>query len=143
MAEATTFQFASTAFTMTVNGFPDAAAVGVPVFPVVVAGAASSPGSRSWSWLTAPGATVNAALVPVIAATAEFFAVIKTPPAAFINVRFDIVIVPLTKFPVVVGVPAAKTEFVTLNAAVPVNDVSVLLVASCAVILMASDVPAT
>ncbi|MEK7229623.1 MAG: hypothetical protein AAB154_06235, partial [Candidatus Binatota bacterium] len=43
--ELTTFQFASTAFTVTLNAVPALWAVGVPVFPEAVPGAAVSPGT--------------------------------------------------------------------------------------------------
>jgi hypothetical protein len=43
----TVFQLASTALTVTLNGVPEVCAVGVPVLPVAVPGAAVSPGRRS------------------------------------------------------------------------------------------------
>src|SRR6059036_2119805 len=49
--ELTTFQFASTAFTVTVNATPAVRAVGVPVFPLTVPGAAVSPGTSSCSFV--------------------------------------------------------------------------------------------
>ena len=61
--ELTRFQFASTAFTVTVNAVPAVRAVGVPVLPVAVPGAAVSPGSRICSFVNAPGFTVVAGLV--------------------------------------------------------------------------------
>src|SRR4051794_128729 len=61
--ELTGFQFASTALTTTpLNDVPAVWAVGVPVFPVGVPGAADSPGSRIWSFANAPALTLNAAL---------------------------------------------------------------------------------
>src|SRR3989442_89811 len=48
-AEVTTYQFASTAFTVTVNAVP-AVTFGVPVFPLAVPGAAVSPGIKSGSF---------------------------------------------------------------------------------------------
>ena len=53
----TRFQFASTALTVTLNAAPAVRAVGVPVLPVAVPGAAVSPGARSWSLVKAPGLT--------------------------------------------------------------------------------------
>ena len=47
--ELTRFQFASTALTVTLNAPPAVCAVGVPVLPVAVPGAAVSPGRRIWS----------------------------------------------------------------------------------------------
>ena len=61
--ELTRFQFASTAFTVTLNAVPAVRAVGVPVLPVAVPGAAVSPGSRICSFVNAPGFTVVAGLV--------------------------------------------------------------------------------
>ena len=49
--ELTTFQFASTAFTVTVNATPAVWAVGVPVFPLGVPAAAVSPGTKSCSFV--------------------------------------------------------------------------------------------
>src|SRR5437867_267213 len=49
--ELMTFQFASTAFTVTVNATPAVRAVGVPVFPLTVPGAAVSPGTSSCSFV--------------------------------------------------------------------------------------------
>ena len=45
----TTFQFASTALTVTLNAVPAVWAVTVPVLPLAVPGAAVSPGASSWS----------------------------------------------------------------------------------------------
>src|SRR5438093_1116243 len=65
-AVVTLFQFASTAFTVTVNDDPADRALGLPVLPLplldvpgaplVVHGAAVSPGTRSWSFVNAPAA---------------------------------------------------------------------------------------
>ena len=63
VTELTTFQFASTAFTVTLNAVPAARDVGVPVLPAVEPGAAVSPGSRICSFVNAPGLTVVAGLV--------------------------------------------------------------------------------
>ena len=53
----TTFQFASTALTVTLNAAPAVRAVGVPVLPLAVPGAAVSPGASSWSLVKAAGLT--------------------------------------------------------------------------------------
>jgi len=50
-----TFQFASTALTVTVKTVPAVCAAGVPVLPVVVPGAAVSPGSRICSFVATGG----------------------------------------------------------------------------------------
>src|SRR5206468_3998931 len=59
----TRFQLASTALTVTVNAVPAAWAVGVPVLPVAVPGAAVSPGTNNWSFTKAPALTVTLALM--------------------------------------------------------------------------------
>ena len=46
VTEEITFQFASTALTVTLNAVPAVRAVGVPVFPVTEPGSAVSPGIR-------------------------------------------------------------------------------------------------
>ena len=63
VTELTRFQFASTAFTVTVNAVPAVRAVGVPVLPVAVPGAAVSPGISICSFVNAPAVTVVAGLV--------------------------------------------------------------------------------
>src|ERR1043165_3822863 len=57
------FQFASTALTVTLNAAPAIWAEGVPVFPVAVPGAASSPGASNCSFTNAPELTVMEELV--------------------------------------------------------------------------------
>ena len=47
LAVLTTFQFASTALTVALNAVPAVRAVGLPVLPLAVPGAAVSPGRRS------------------------------------------------------------------------------------------------
>ena len=54
----TTFQKASTAFTVTVNELTVVCPVGVPVFPLPVPGAAVSPGNSICNLANAPGLTV-------------------------------------------------------------------------------------
>src|SRR2546426_903180 len=64
--ELTTFQAASTAFTVTVNGVPAVWAFALPVLPLpllAVPGAAVSPGTRSCSFTNAPAFTVIGELV--------------------------------------------------------------------------------
>src|SRR5207245_1462925 len=58
-----TFQLASTALTVTVKDVPAVWAMGVPVLPVGVPGAAVSPGIRSWSLANAAAMTVIGELV--------------------------------------------------------------------------------
>src|SRR5262249_50673047 len=47
VTDETTFQFASTPFTVTLNALPAVCAAGVPVLPLAVPGAAVSPGVKS------------------------------------------------------------------------------------------------
>ena len=54
----TTFQLASTALTVTLKDVPAVRAVGVPVLPELVPGAAVSPGMSSWSLVRAPAVVV-------------------------------------------------------------------------------------
>src|SRR5436190_17874880 len=61
--ELTTFQFSSTALTVTLKALTAVRGVGEPVLPVAVAGAAVSPGTSSCSFTNAPGLTVMAELV--------------------------------------------------------------------------------
>src|SRR6266849_4859464 len=57
------FQFASTALTVTLNAVPAVWAVGVPVLPLAVPGAAVSPGAMTWSCANAPAFSAIAGLV--------------------------------------------------------------------------------
>src|ERR1044071_1922530 len=59
----TTFQFASTALTITLKAVPAVCAVGVPVLPDVVPGAAVSPGTSNSSFTNAPALIVIEELV--------------------------------------------------------------------------------
>ena len=61
----TEFQFASTEFTVTVNGVPAIWEAGLPVFPLEVPGAALSPGAKIWSLAKLPAETVMPGLVEV------------------------------------------------------------------------------
>ena len=80
----TIFQFASTAFAVTVKALPALCAVGVPVFPLAVPGAEVSPGTRSWSLVNAPALTVIGELVLMaIAECVVFEAVTVAVPAVF------------------------------------------------------------
>src|SRR5882672_10693061 len=63
MTVGTTFQFASTAFTVTLKAVPAVCALGVPVLPVLVPGAAVSPRSRICSFVKLDALTGIVALV--------------------------------------------------------------------------------
>src|SRR5437763_494869 len=80
----TRFQLASTALTVAVNGVPAVWAMGVPVLPVAVPGAAVSPGSSSWSFAKAPVLTVKEGLVlAVLVPSVVSVLVIVAVPAVF------------------------------------------------------------
>src|ERR1051325_9809929 len=71
----TTFQFASTALTVMVNAVPAVCAVGVPVLPVGVPGAAISPGTNTCNFVNPPALTgieglMFAVLVPSLTSVA-------------------------------------------------------------------------
>src|SRR2546425_3642553 len=59
----TRFQFASTELTVTLKALPAVWAVGVPVLPVAVPGAAVSPGTSTCNFTNAPVFTVTEGLV--------------------------------------------------------------------------------
>ena len=61
----TTFQFASTALTVTLKAVPAVCARGVPVLPVLVPGAVVSPGDRICSLVKPAALTGIAVLVPL------------------------------------------------------------------------------
>ena len=78
------FQFASTALTVTLNPPPAVAAVGSPVFPVALPGAAASPGTSSCSFATAPVVTEMPGLTfAAVAGVVTSLAVIVREPAVF------------------------------------------------------------
>src|SRR5712691_6027368 len=82
--ELATFQFASTAFTVTVNAVPAVCAVGVPVFPLPVPAAAVSPGTKSCSFASVPTFTVIDGLVfAVLLPSVISVAVTVAVPAVF------------------------------------------------------------
>src|SRR5436190_18117497 len=81
-APETKFQLASTALTIRLKAAPAVSVLGVPTFPLVVPGAAVSPGAKIWSLAKAPGLTVIAGLVlPVIPVCVESDAVRVALPA--------------------------------------------------------------
>src|SRR5438477_286138 len=92
----TRFQLASTALTVTVKGVPALWAVGVPVLPVPVPGAAVSPGARSCTFVNAPAFTVIEGLVlAVLVPSVMSLAVTVRLPVVF-SVTLK-VFVPVTK----------------------------------------------
>ena len=64
--EATGFQFASTALTVTVNAVPAVNADGMPVLPDAVPGAAASPGISNCNFVKGPALTVKVELISLV-----------------------------------------------------------------------------
>src|SRR5438105_563664 len=86
----TKFQLASTALTVTVKGVPAVWAVGVPVLPLPVPGAAVSPGTSSCNFTSAPAFTgiaglVLAVLVPSVLSVA---AIVRPPAVLSVTLKF-------------------------------------------------------
>ena len=80
----TGFQLASTALTVTVKLPPAVCALGVPVLPLAVPGAAVSPGRRTWSFAKPPALIVVDGLVfGLFAPSVESVAVNVAVPAVF------------------------------------------------------------
>src|SRR5437773_2618158 len=92
----TGFQLASTALTVTLNGVPEVCAVGVPVLPVAVPGAAVSPGTSTCSFAKAPALTVMDGLVLALLLPSVTSVAVKVSEAAVLNVTLR-VRVPETK----------------------------------------------
>src|SRR6266478_6551766 len=86
----TVFQFASTALTTTLNGVLAAWVMGVPVLPVLVPGAAVSPGTRICSLVKGPELAVMAELVfAVLVPSVTLFAVtVQLPAVLKVTVKF-------------------------------------------------------
>lgn len=87
VADDTTFQFASTAFTVTDTDDPAVTAVGEPDLPVAVPGSAVSPGSSTCNFDAEPAVTLNVPEAPLFPATRLEVpvpvAVSDTPDSAF------------------------------------------------------------
>jgi len=139
VADDTTFQFASTALTVTVTADPAVAALGDPVLPVDVPGAAVSPGRSAWSLVTVPELMVNAAESPVALPPVSVAVTVCDEPAR-ISVTACEARTPELKADVV-PLPAENSD-VEVMSTVPANDVTVRLPESCAVTFTLNDVPA-
>src|SRR6185503_5937063 len=111
----TRFQFASTDLTVTLKAVPAPRAVGVPILPVAVPGAAVSPGTSSCSFTKVPAFTVTFALVLDVSAAAASVAVIVLVPAV-LKVKLDRVPVPATndRCPTVPPLSSAITAAVSV-----------------------------
>lgn len=136
----TTFQLASTAFTVALTLVPAVTAVGVPVLPDAVPGAAVSPGSKTCSFVAEPAPTVNPAEAPVSDPPDVRVAVNVWPSPARVNVTECDAITPAVNA-AVVPPPAPKSD-VDVKSTVPVKFNTVRFPESCAVTLIANGVPA-
>ena len=84
VTELTRFQLASTALTVTLKAVPAVCAIGVPVLPLIVPGAAVSPGTSSCSLANPAALTVIDGLVfAVLVASVTSVAVTVALPAVF------------------------------------------------------------
>src|SRR5437762_1138463 len=107
----TKFQFASTALTVTLKAAPAVCAVGVPVLPVTVPGAAVSPGTNNCNFTKAPVLTVMEGLVlGVLEPSVLSVAVTVAVPAVF-NVTLK-VCVPALKAALAGNVALASLEVI-------------------------------
>src|SRR5437773_1023917 len=88
----TGFQLASTALTVTLNGVPEVCAVGVPVLPVAVPGAAVSPGRRICSLANAPAVAMMAALVLAVLLPSVMSGVVMVRLPAFVKVTLNVLV---------------------------------------------------
>jgi hypothetical protein len=87
VTDETRFQFASTAFTVTVVALPAVCAVGVPVLPVALPGSAVSPGSSTCSFVAVPAFTVTDADVPAVRGDPFWSVAVTVHEPAVLNVR--------------------------------------------------------
>src|SRR5436309_13643656 len=84
VTELTRFQFASTALTVTLKAVPAVRAVGVPLLPLTLPGAAASPGTKNCNLVNAVALTEIAGLVLAVLLTSlRSVAVTVELPAAF------------------------------------------------------------
>src|SRR5438034_1187403 len=111
----TVFQKLSTALTVMLKAAPALCAVGVPVLPVAVPGAAISPGTNSWSFAKAAGLT---AMLPEVAAVRPVAVKLRLMVVARLWDRFANVATPLTavavKVPCRVPLPALRATVTTV-----------------------------
>jgi hypothetical protein len=139
VADDTKFQFASTAFTVALKEVPAVCAVGVPVLPEEVPGAAVSPGSSTCSFDATAALIVKAADVPVSVLPVLVAVTVCDEPARISVSEVD------ARTPAVnadvVPLPALNSE-VDVRSTVPVKLSTVRLPESCAVTMTLKEVPA-
>ena len=117
----TTFQFTSTAFTVTLNELPATCAVGVPVFPLKVPGAAVSPGINTCSLLARPAPTVISGLVLAVLVLSVILLAVRVLNPEVFRVTLNVPVPPLkaasdgnvalTSFEVILTVLVEETTF--------------------------------
>src|SRR3989440_514416 len=90
----TRFQLASTALTVTVNAPAAVWAVGVPVFPVAVPGAAVSPGTNNCNFTSAPALTGIAGLVLAVLVPSVLSVAVNVPLPAVLSVTLKLWVPP-------------------------------------------------
>src|SRR5262249_56587463 len=83
----TKFQFASTAFTVTLNAAPAVCAVGVPALPVAVPGAAVSPGASASNLANAPAFTVTVELPGTLFVVTSEAVTVTLPAVLFVMLK--------------------------------------------------------
>ena len=145
VTELTGFHSASTALTVTITSAPANCAVGVPVLPVALPGAAVSPSTSNCSFENAPTLTVTLALVPAV--NPEAVAVMVGVPAV-LKVRLDNVRVPDTSVmlpvvpPLSSAIVALLSVLVRVTFAVELLTVFQLASTALTMMLLAMAVPA-
>src|SRR5206468_4074799 len=111
----TTFQKLSTALTVMLKAVPAVRAVGAPVLPVAVPGAAISPGTNSWSFAKAAGLTT---MLPEVAPLRPLAVKLRFMVVVRLWDRFANVATPLTaeaiKVPCTVPLPALRATVTTV-----------------------------
>ncbi len=136
--EVTGFQLASTALTVTVNEEPAVCAVGVPVLPVAVPGAAVSPGIRIWSFEKAAALIVVDGLVLAVFAPSLMSEAVNVAAPAVFGV-IENVLVPLTSAALAGSVALASVEVIP---AVSVTELTTFQLASTALTVTLNAEPA-
>src|SRR5439155_621789 len=102
------FLFATTTMTVTLNAVP-LCAVGVPVLPVAVPGAAVSPGTSNCSFTKAPALTVIEGLVLAVLVLSVTSEAVKVWAAAVLNVTLSVCV------PEIKATPAGKLALASLD----------------------------
>ena len=93
--EETAFQLASTALAVTLKAVPVDCAVGVPVLPVAVPGAAVSPGARICSLANGPTATVMLGEVFAVLVPSVMSLAVRVFVPTLRNVTLKVIVPPL------------------------------------------------